>query len=341
MNVALDAQLALGSATGIGEYVRGLCPALGRAGVNVVELSDARLNPWRFARRVWWDQVVLARRARASGAAVLHCASGTMPRRLPLPTVVTVHDVAWLRDQVPARAYARYYFGAFARAQYRHAARIVVDSRFSRDELLDAVESIDPNRVSVVYPGVSDDIRRLTRVGGDGRTILVIGTVERRKNLAVVIRALTSVPRARIVSVGPHTPYTRECEAMAASLGVSHRVDLRGYVSRDDLLGLLATSAVVAVPSLYEGFGYALAQALCAGVPAVASDRASLPEIARDDATIVPAENAAAWGLALRTAMQSSAERRARAIREQCVRRFAWGASARAMRGVYEAALDQ
>ena len=86
MRVALDAQLTVGTATGIGEYVRGLAPALRRAGLDVVELCEPRLDPWRFDRRVIWDQLVLPRRARAAHADLLHCAAGTIPLRPGLPS---------------------------------------------------------------------------------------------------------------------------------------------------------------------------------------------------------------------------------------------------------------
>ena len=91
MIVAIDMQLAVGNATGIGEYVSGLAPALRERGVGVIELREPKLDPWRFDRRVAWDQIVLPQRARASGADLLHCASGTMPLHVSIPTVVTVH----------------------------------------------------------------------------------------------------------------------------------------------------------------------------------------------------------------------------------------------------------
>ena len=73
-----------------------------------------------------------------------------------------------------------------------------------------------------------------------------------------------------------------------AKLGVADRVEFRGYVERRELLELYAACAVVAVPSRYEGFGYAAAQALCAGTPCVVSDRGALPEVVAGDAPIVP-----------------------------------------------------
>ena len=328
MRVAVDAQLTVGTATGIGEYVTGLIAGLRDRGVDVVALSDPDSDPGRFDRRVIWDQLTLPRRARISGAALLHCASGTMPLASPgMPCVATVHDVAWLNAQSHARSYARRYFGSFSLARYRTAAAVFVDSQFSRNELLAATADLDPERVSVVYPGVAADFCNVVRDAGDGRTILVAGTVERRKNLEVVIRTLPSLPNARVISAGPATPYRDECEALAASLGVSDRIEFRGYVSRNALLDLYARCAVVAVPSRYEGFGYALAQALCAGAPCVAGNAASLPEVAGADAPLLPVDDVAAWSQALARALDGECDERAAAVRGRAIARLGWSAS--------------
>ncbi len=320
MKVGIDAQLMVGTATGIGEYVRGLIAALRDAGAAVVELSEPKLDPWRFDRRVIWDQVLLPQRARAEAVDVLHCASGTIPLTAAMPVVATVHDVAWLRVQSHARPYARYYFGKFSVDRYRRAQAIAVDSEFSRRELLDVVPGIDPERVRVVYPGVAQDYCTLERRRGDGRTILVVGTVERRKNLQFLIEALPELPSARIVSVGPPTTYRDECAARAAELRVGDRVEFRGYVAREELLKLYATCAVVAMPSRYEGFGYGAAQALCAGTPVIAADRASLPEIVDGDALVLPLDDLAAWIDALRSALAGDADERAREVRPRARR---------------------
>lgn len=335
MKVALDSQLSVGSATGIGEYVRGLEAALTDAGVDVVALRERRLDPWRFDRRVLWDQVLLPARSTRSGANLLHCASGTVPLFRRLPVVVTVHDVAWLRVQAHARPYARYYFGGFALARYRRCEAIVTDSAFSRLELLELLPGIDAERVRVVAPGVAREFVELERTAGDRRTILVVGTVEPRKNLAHVLRLLPNLPGARLVSVGPPTPYLQACRALARDLGVADRVEFRGYISRDGLLELYATAAVAAVPSCYEGFGYAVAQALCAGVPCVTSDRAALAEVAAGDACVVALEDVSGWIAALSRALAGEEDARAAGVRARSSERFSWATAARAMRAVY------
>ena len=340
MKIAVDAQLTVGTATGIGEYVRGLVAALRAQGADVVELVEPQLDPWRFDRRVLWDQVHLPQRARAEDADVLHCASGTMPLRFERPIVVTVHDVAWLRVQAHTRPYARYYFGTFALHRYRRATRIAVDSNFSRGELLGLLDGYDPQRIAVVYPGVAADYCTLERRGGDGRTILAVGTIERRKNLELIVRALPSLAGARLVAVGPATPYQRECEDLAAELGVRDRVEFAGYVDRKALLQLYATCAVVAVPSRYEGFGYAAAQALCAGTPCIVSDQSALPEVVGNDAPALPLDDLQAWVEALASALLGERDAAAAKSRGGAQARFAWDASARRMQDVYRASVN-
>ena len=340
MRVALDAQLTVGTATGIGEYAGGLAAALPEAGVDVVALSEQRLDPWRFDRRVLWDQVVLPLRARRAAASLLHCASGTMPLLRTMPVVVTVHDVAWLRVQRHARAYARLYFGRLALALYRGARRVMVDSAFSRDELT-GIANIDPAIVDVVYPGVAADVATVVRRPDAQPFVLVTGTVERRKNLAVVIRAVAELPSVRVVSVGPHTPYKEACERIARECGVADRVDFRGYVSRSELLELYARAAVAAVPSTYEGFGYAAAWALCAGVPLVASNSSSLPEVVGDAGALVAPADAGGWRDAIAAILDDrpKAERLADARRGAAADRYSWRNAARAAARTYANAL--
>lgn len=316
----------------------GLSAALRRRGCDIVELREPRLDPWRFDRRVLWDQVLLPMRAQRSGAALLHCPGGTVPWATRMPLVVTVHDLAWLHVQGHARGYARWYFGHFALARYSHASALVADSEFSANDLRDAMPH-DHAPIRVVYPGVSREFCEIARAGGDGRTILAVGTVEPRKNLALLVRLLPRWPGARLVSAGPHTPYARECAELAQRLGVAERLELRGYVARDELLELYRTAAVAAVPSLYEGFGYAAAQALCAGLPCVVSDRTSLPEVGGSDAEIAPLNDEERWTFAVQTALDGERNASAARARPHAAARFSWDAAAAAMEEVYRTAI--
>jgi len=343
VRVALDAQLAVGTATGIGEYARGLVDALRAAGdVDVVPLDHRSFDPWRFDRRVIWDQVMLPRAARAARVDLLHCASGTMPLWHPAPIVVTVHDVAWLRVQAHTRLYARAYFGKFALSQYRRARRVMVDSAFSGEELA-ALAGIERERIDVVYPGVAADVIGISRKPDAHPFILVAATVEARKNLAVVIRALRELPGVGLISTGPSTPYRAECEALADRLGVRDRIEFRGYVPRDELLDLYARAAVVAVPSIYEGFGYGAAWAMCCGAPLVAANSSALPEVVGSAAPLVPPGDDAAWVVAIAGLLQerANAEARATAARGPAIARFSWPAAGAAAIESYRRAMQE
>jgi len=334
--VALDTQLSVGTATGIGVYQRDLAAALRELGTDVRELRAPKLDPWRFDRRVLWDQVLLPLQAARSGATLLHASAGTMPFVRPLPTIVTVHDLAWHRVQAHTRGYARTYFGTLQARAYRSAAAIICDSHFSASEYN---ELIDPSaRIDVVHPGVDPRFAKIRRRPDDAPFALVVGTVEARKNLLVLIEALPAIPSLRIIATGPPTPYADTVRARAAALGVADRVELRGYVPTDVLDDLYVRAACAVIPSRYEGFGYALAEAMCAGVPAIAARSSSLVEVANDSVPLVGPDDADGWADAITTLLsdRSAAQTRAEILGADALERFAWSNAAAQIRAIYE-----
>lgn len=335
MKVALDAQLAVGTATGIGVYQRDLARALTAAGTDVRTLQFPALDPWRFDRRVIWDQVLLPFMAARSGADVLHAASGTLPLVRALPTVVTVHDMAWLRVQAHTRAYARAYFGTLMKRLYRGAAAVMTDSNFARDEFLTLAGAREG--VHVVYPGVDERFAALERRPRARPLALVVGTVERRKNLLRAVELLADVPELELVAVGPPTPYIDEVRARIGELGLGERVTLLGYVGRAELDALYAKATLALVPSRYEGFGYALAEALCAGLPVVAARSSSLVEVAGSDAPLIDPDDAGGWVEVVRAILadRDAAEAHAASVRARAAARFSWPQAAAACATIY------
>lgn len=336
MTVALDTQLAVGTATGIGAYERDLARALAAIGTPLRALQVPGLDPWRFDRRVLWDQVVLPALAARSGARVLHAASGTLPLVRTLPTVVTVHDMAWLRVQTHTKAYARAYFGGMMKRLYVRAEAIVTDSHFAREEFV-ALTGRDAN-VRVVYPGVDERFAAIVRRPRERPLALAVGTVERRKNLLRAVEILAAVPELELIAVGPPTPYLAEVRSRARELGVGDRLQLLGYVERAALDALYAEATMALVPSRYEGFGYGVAEALCAGLPVIAARSSSLPEVAAGDALLADPDDQAAWVDAVRTLLadRSGAQARADRARSGAQARFGWMRAARECTTIYE-----
>lgn len=341
MRIAFDAQPTVGSATGIGEYARELARALGEIPeIELVPLSAPTIDPWRFDRRAYWEQVLLPIEAARSKAQLLHCTSGTMPALATLPIVLTLYDAAWLRVQGHTRFYARAYFGTLMKRLAARARAIVTVSDFSAREILALHPGLDERNVHVIPLGVAEEFAKVEVRPNESATILVVGTVEARKNLEVIVRALPALPGARAIAVGPSTPYREHCIALAHELGVAERLEFRGYIERAELLELYANCTVLAMPSRYEGFGLPLAQARCAGLPVVTARGSSLDEIAGDLVPRVDPDDVAGWSEALAAifADPERARRVAASDRAAAVERFSWRRAAIATAEVYRIA---
>ena len=335
MIVALDAQLSIGTATGIGVYQRDLAAALSARGVPVRPLRAAWLDPWRFDRRLLWDQMLLPLAIVRCGATLAHATAGTMPFARSVPTVVTVHDMAWLRVQAHTRGYARAYFGAAMRQAYKRAAAVIVDSHFGAAEY--RTLSGDERAPQVIYPGVDARYRTIVRRPDAAPFGLVVGTVEARKNLIAVIDAAAALPGLRIVSVGPPTPYLDLVRERIERHGITGRVELRGYVGQPELDDLYARATFALVPSRYEGFGYAVAEARCAGLPFIAARGSSLSEVAGAAGELVDPDDTPAWTHAMLGILEdrAAAQNRADAGRSDALAHFDWSVAAAQHEMVY------
>lgn len=340
LRVALETQFAVGTPTGIGVYAGGLAKALrARDDIEVIELRDDRFDLWRFDRRVYWDQIrapALAARAKAD---IVHFTGGTLPLKLAHPTILTVHDLVWLRGVNRGRFYVRWYFGDFQRRLARRADAIVVDTETARADVADGL-GIDPARIHVIGVGIDEGWFSIRRQVDDPPFVLCVGTVERRKDLATAVEAIARIPDVRLVSVGPLTPYADEIRAVAERLGVAKRVELRGYVDDATLRDLYSRAAALAFPSRYEGFGLPPLQALACGLPVIAARIPVTQEVLDDCALYVDPGDAAGFESAIASAISARAspgpaERgRARAAA------FTWTATAERMSQTYASRVE-
>lgn len=272
-----------------------------------------------------WEQTVLP--ATARGALLLSPAN-----LAPLAhrgNVVVIHDLAPLRGP---EWYGRAY-GAWHRALVPQLARrarlVIVPSQFVAGEVTELL-GVTEDRVRVVAPGVSLAGRASSR--GDERPyVLAVGTASARKNLALLDEIAPQLREAGLDTViaGGGRGYLR-----ATTAGGARRL---GYVSEAELADLYARAAVLAMPSLYEGFGLPCIEAMAAGTPVVSSDRAALPETCGDAALLVDPHHRDAFAAALIDAALDG-QTRARLVsagRERAAT-FTWDRTARAV----DAAID-
>lgn len=265
-------------------------------------------------------------------------------------TVLVVHDLAFVAHpetapQMDARFLRRF------RSALAACASAIVPSRSVRDDLL-AFGGIGAERIAVVPHGVdaaasapADAAARRSRLGASGAYALFIGGIEPRKNLERLVAAVAAVPDARLVVAGGPVRWfpagERALDLAIAALPPHARARIVrvGYVGDDDRRALLDGAALLAYPSLAEGFGLPVLEAMAAGVPVLTSDRSALPEVAGDDAILVdPLDvDAIAGGLARLLgddALRADLARRGRARAAA----YPWSATARATAAVLRAA---
>jgi len=310
LRIGFDMHPARASSPGIGRYTRELSGALTRTpGVHLERLtaSDTQTTGQvsrllaGARRNLSYYPAALDRMATQRDVDVLHCPGPMIPLRTQLPLVVTIHDVlAWRAPELFSRSGAAQQRLLVTRAA-RAADRIVVASEHLRRELVELV-GIAPEQVSVIALGVDGRFRPITtepialahRFGIPPQPfVLWVGSAEPRKNLGMVLRAFSLVrrraPECVLVVVGIDHVTDPMIERELDQLGPS--VIRPGFISDDDLAALYSATRCFVFPSLYEGFGLPLLEAMACGAPIVASDRTSIPEVLGDAGILVDAQH--------------------------------------------------
>lgn len=213
--------------------------------------------------------------------------------RFPCPRVATLHDMipmehARLRQIVSLR-----WRLAFLRSlkSLRNSDAVVVPSLASKREYLEHADD-EAERIHVIPVVVPDDVAPASaETERDERTILSVGTNASYKNVAVLLHALArrELAGTRVIRVGE--PFKPGYQRLAEQLGVSDRIEHRVGISDAALLTLYHTATVLVQPSLTEGFGMPVAEAMAAGLPVITSDGGALPEVAAGAGRIVPFRN--------------------------------------------------
>ncbi len=320
------------------------------------ELVPSVTVPVRARNRVEWvrgEQTLLPRRAARAGVDVLHSLASTAPVWGRFRRVVTIHDLNY--RTVPEAHFGVLGLGmrVLVPAAAHRADRIITDSNSTRDDLL-RFHRLDAGRIDVVPLGVRVPAKREQRSEaevreryrlGDRALVLCVSAQRPHKNLLRLIEAIALIPepeRPALVIAGYPTPHERELVARAAELRVSDDLRLIGWVDDADLEGLYAIAAAFVFPSLYEGFGLPVLEAMARGVPVATTDRGSLPEVAGDAALhFDPLDPGAIAGAIRRLLSDRELAERLRESGRDRAERFSWAATARGTLEVYRRALSR
>jgi glycosyltransferase involved in cell wall biosynthesis len=318
------------------------------------EVVPMRVVPVRARNRLAWvrgEQGHLPGMADRAGCDVLHSLASTAPLRGRAVRVTTIHDLNY--KLVPGTHFGMLGLGMglLVPAAARRSRRIIVDAASTRRDLVEHLgtpaEKIDvvPLAAAPAADRAPLPARELRdRLGiGDRAVVLSLSARRPHKNVARLLEALAGIPAERrpvLVVPGYPTPYEAELRARAEALGVASDVVWPAWVSGPELEGLYALAEVAVFPSLYEGFGLPVLEAMARGVPVACSDRSSLPEVAGDAALLFDPEDAGAIRSAVERLLADGAERERLSARGPArAASFTWERTAELTAASYERAL--
>ncbi|MDQ2783886.1 MAG: glycosyltransferase family 4 protein [Chloroflexota bacterium] len=291
---------------------------------NGVRWVSSRLPTGHAPGRILWEQVVAPIATTRAHLDVLFCPVNVVPLASPVPSVVTVHDLAFLAYPEAFPAAKRRYLTAMTRLSVRRARHLIAVSAHTRDDLVQHF-GVRPERVTVI-PNAADERYRPAATRDDitrfkaahtlpDRFILFVGTLEPRKNLRRLIEGFALLrdddPDVKLVIVGASGWLTSDLAPLVQSRGLSDRTIFTGYVSDDDLPRWYQAATVFCYPSLYEGFGLPVLEAMACATPVVTSRTSSLPEVAGDAALLVDPTDVRGLANALQSVLADGARRQA------------------------------
>ena len=313
MKIGIDARNLVPKLSGIGRYVIENSRQLAEFGHDVFAYlpspphSEDAVPPGVVAdisnqngalARIWWGNTALLKLAKRDQIDVLWGPAHRLPilGRLPVPTVLTIHDLVWRHASDTMRPLGWLGERVFMERSIRTADRVVAVSSATKAAVAEAYPWAT-DKTSVVYPGctplsgVSDDAI-LTRARISRPFVLFVGTLEPRKNLSGLLRAFAMLPEAvksklELVIAGGQGWGLGNLEAEISRLQISDLVRLTGFVSDAELGTLYRRAKFLAMPSFYEGFGLPIIEANAAGIPVLTSSSSSMPEVGGEAALLV------------------------------------------------------
>ena len=290
-----------------------------------------------------WTHLRLSAELALHPVDTLFIPSHVVPPVHPRATVVTIHDLGYLHEPEAHTDWSRRYLDWSTRWSVRAAHRIIAISNTTKRDLVERYH-VPPDRISVVYHGIderfkpaTDDERAHVRhgigLGVDDRFILFVGTLQPRKNLVRLIEAFETIadrePNLKLVLAGRRGWKIDEIDQAIKSSRHRARIILPGHVPDGDLPALYSAAAVVALVSLYEGFGLPALEAMTCGAPVLVSERGSLPEVTGDAAIMIDPLDTRAIAAGLRSHLDPNERNRWSERGRRRAARFTWQQSGR------------
>jgi glycosyltransferase involved in cell wall biosynthesis len=370
VRIAFDGTTLRPGRTGVGYYTEHLLHHLAREGTGdeLIVMSNRPVHTTRplpehvrmaasswWAPRMVWMQMLAPRTLSRLQPDVAHFTNGMVPLASPVPTVVTIHDMSltlYPRFHPPRRVLLNRPFVDLAA---RRADAIITVSQSAKRDIV-RLYGLSPERVHVVHEAAAPSFRPITdraeldrvrqRYALADRFILYVGTIEPRKNLLKLIEGFAARRKAgdlphQLVCAGPYGWLSGNIEKRIDHLRVADAVRFTGYVPFDDLPALYSLAEMFVFPSLYEGFGLPVIEAMASGTPVITGQVAALTEVGGGAAERADRLDAGTLGDAM-VALARDRERREHLISLGLARArtFSWERAARETLDVYRVAAN-
>lgn len=368
LRVLIDATAVPPDRRGVGTYVDSLLPALETRGLTLMiacrssdvdhyrqlcPRSDLLPAPHQIDRRpvrLAWEQTGFAAMIARTNASVVHSPHYTQPVMTNKPVVVTLHDATFFTHPQLHQSAKRFFFGNWTKRSLGHAARCIVPSQATADELV-RVAGAQRDRLSVIHLGVNEQTFR-EPTGAQVATaralldlpdrpyIAFLGTLEPRKNVPGLIGGYVkafvhdAAPPALVLAGG--SGWDTELDAAIAAVPANLQIVRPGFLPAHALSGYLGGATAVAYPSFGEGFGLPVVEAMACGAPVITTPLLSLSEVGGDAAYYCDPDSGSIAAALTKVASdeQLRADLRARGLTR--VRQFSWATAARLHSEVYE-----
>ncbi len=377
--IGVDATSALTQGGGIGRYTRELFRAVSDLdATNQYQLISAKLvaeqpvaNPLpdasnfayragllseRWLYRLWYRaRVPLPVQLMTGKIDLFHSPDFVLPPVSGnIPTLLTVHDLSFVHFAEVYMPSLVSYLNAVVPWSVKRATHILADSEATKDDLM-AIYGVSAEKITTLYAGIGSDFQPVTKEKqfrtvrkkydlGDAPYILSVGTVQPRKNYQMLIRAFAPIakefPHNLAIAGGKGWLFDDILNEIEAQ-GLQGRVKFLGFVDDADLPTLYSDAALFAMPSIYEGFGIPILEAMACGAPVISSDASCLPEVVEDAGVLLSPNDQDAWTNTMRDLL-NDATRRTRLVGKgaiQC-RKFTWAKSAEQLINLYSELLN-
>lgn len=310
MKIGFDGRYAEGDLVGVGKYIKNLASELNRRGVECyifyskeskykIKGNNIKSIVLPKTNRIIFEQFLLPMFFKKYKIDLYHAPGNTgIPFCSNVKSVLTVHDLIPLQyknyfnySKIPFLSKILYTLRL--NSSLKLADKIVSVSKFTKKGLV--ARGVNSNKVSVIYSGTNIFPKNIPAKNIYGEYIINNGGLDIRKNTDGLIKSFALVhqklPNLKLVITGENLRYKKELLKLVKQLNIGDFVVFTGYVDESEIAGLIKNAKCLCYPSIIEGFGFPVLEAFLLGIPVVASNTSSIPEIAGNAAVLVDPTN--------------------------------------------------